>query len=67
MPRETLEEKIEKRECRVAEAQRGVDYAPPSRVSLWVDELEIRQAGLDKLLAKQAAAAEYYSSSRSYS
>ena len=54
MPRDTIEEKIEKRECRVAEAQRGVDYAPPSRVSLWVDELEIRQAGLDKLLAKQA-------------
>ena len=58
MPRETLEEKIEKRECRVAEAQRGVDYAPPSRVSLWVDELEKRQAGLDRLLEKQAAAAE---------
>ena len=58
MPRETLEEKIEKRECRVAEAQRGVDYAPPSRVQLWVDELEIRQAGLDRLLEKQAAAAE---------
>ena len=58
MPRDTIEEKIEKRECRVAEAQRGVDYAPPSRVQLWVDELEKRQAGLDRLLAKQLEATE---------
>ena len=54
MPRETLEEKIEKRECRVEEAQRGVDEADPSRVPWWQEQLEKRQAGLDKLLAKQA-------------
>ena len=57
MPRETLEEKIEKRECRVEEAQRGVDEADPSKVPWWQEQLEIRQAGLDRLLAKQLEAA----------
>ena len=50
MPRDTLEEKIEKRQCRVDEAQNGVDRNPGS--VFWIEHLEKRQAGLDRLLEK---------------
>ena len=59
MPNETLEEKIEKKECRVNEAQDRIDASTVNAEKLyWIEKLEIRQAALDKLLQQQLEATE---------
>ena len=59
MPKETLEEKIEKKECKVEEAQSRIDAATVNAEKLfWIEKLEIRQAALDRLLKQQLEASE---------
>ena len=59
MPNETLEEKIEKKECKVDEAQDRIAAATVNAEKLfWIEKLEIRQAALDRLLQQQLEATE---------
>ena len=57
MPKETLEEKIEKKQCKVDQSR--IDAATSHAEKLfWIEKLEIRQAALDRLLKQQLEATE---------